>query len=156
MNINRIELDSCSYEQISFLTNENSSYFRTEKANKRSMAYEKYNRLCKDVAREINFNMKSKGTKYFIDALLFLFTNDLSIRQSNQAFIEIAQKYNTSVERVRANITDSLKSMKRFSKTATLNEVFPKYDGRNPSLIYSLELALDKLEMYEEKTNSCC
>lgn len=144
---------SCSkYEQLSFLTYENDPYCQKDVMNQRKIALAEYianndyRGLIIYVARRLNFNMSSIGTTYFIETLLYLFQNDLPARQSNVAFEIISLKYNTSVKRVRANITNSLNTMSRFVDMKRFNFYFPEYDGRNPSLIYSIALALERLD----------
>lgn len=140
------------YKQTKFLTNENDPFVQMDVMYKsKSTLYEyiktrDYRKVVINVARKLNFNMSSIGTTYFIEALLYLFQNGLSIKQSNEAFKLIAEQYDTSVKRVRANITNALNSMNRFSDKKLFIHYFPEYDGRNPSLIYSLSLALERME----------
>ena len=152
--------DTCSkYEQLSFLTNENDPYFQMDVIYKSKLtlaeyiANNDYRGLIIYVARRMNFNMSSIGTTYFIETLLYLFQNDLPARQSNEAFKIISEKYNTTITRVRANITNSLNTMNRFVDERRFNFYFPEYDGRNPSLIYSITLALERLdEVFNKNT----
>ena len=146
------EKSAPEYEQLSFLTNENCpnvqenlTYKRTATIND-CITTRNYERLVKFVARRLDFNMHLKGTEYFIDTILFLFENELSVRQCDLAFEIIGNKENLTIKQVRKRIINSLNAMENSAKKSVIYEFFPEYDGRNPSLMYSLTLALESLE----------
>ena len=149
---NDFEKSAPEYEQLSFLTNENcpsvqdDSMYKGTATIKECIKTKNYERLVKFVARRLNFNMHLKGTEYFIETILILFENKFSIRQCDFAFEIIANKEHLTIKQVRKRIINSLNAMDNSIKRSVIYEYFPEYDGRNPSLMYSLTLALERLE----------
>lgn len=140
------------YEQLSFLTNENCPSVQGDLIHKGTATLNEcittrnYKKLVKYVARKLDFNMHIKGTENFIDTLLFLFENGFSVKQCDLAFERIAQKEKLTIKLVRKRIINALNAMNNSVKKEVFLEYFPEYDGRHPSLMYSLDLALDRLE----------
>ena len=140
------------HEQITFLTNENIPNIQEQAMYKGSavinecLATKNYKKLVRVVARKLNFNMHIKGTDYFISTLLFLFENELSPRQCDAAFEMIAKEEGITEKQVRKRITNALNAMDNSVDKEKFYRLFPEYDGRHPSLMYSLTLALERLE----------
>ena len=105
-----------------------------------------YRKLCNKVAIKVGFNPLSKGTEYLIRSIVFLFENELDVKQYKVAFKEVAEMKYTSPVRVRANITNAIDTMARRMNEKKFSELFPEYDGRKPSLVYTLALALERLD----------
>ncbi len=140
------------FEQMTLLTDENcpnvqgSLMYKGSATLNECITKRDYRRLVRFVARKLEFNMHLKGTDYFIESLLFLFENGLSAKQCDLAFEIIATKENITTKQVRKRITNSLNAMDNSVRKEVFRFYFPEYDGRHPSLMYSLTLALQRLE----------
>ena len=110
------------HEQITFLTNENIPSIQEQAMYKGSavinecLATKNYKKLVRVVARKLNFNMHIKGTEGITE------------------------------KQVRKRITNALNAMDNSVDKEKFYRLFPEYDGRHPSLMYSLTLALERLE----------
>ena len=147
-----------SFEQLSFLTKENCPIVQEQPMYERTtVLYEcittnDCKRLIEIVVRRLEFNMRSKGTEYFIYTLLHLFHYNYSSKQCDSAFKEIARQENISINLVKKRIINALNSMDNSVKKEDIYRYFPEYDGRHPSLMYSIDLALDRLnEIFNQR-----
>ena len=140
-----------NYEQLSFLTKENCPNIQANQMYERSIAlYESFpdddcRRLVEDIAMQLEFNMRTNGTDYFLYTLLYLHSHNYSIRQAKYAFYKISQIDGITVSLVKKRIINSLNSMDKLAKKEVIQKYFPEHDGRHPSLMYSIDLALMKL-----------
>lgn len=150
--ISNFKKSAPQHEQVLSLTNDNCPNVQEQEMYKRSsiidecIATKNYKLLVRYIARLLEFNMHIKGTEYFIDTLLFLFDNELSPKHCDVAFNMIAKKEGLTEKQVRKRIINALNAMDNSVNKEKFYRLFPAYDGRHPSLMYSLTLALDRLE----------
>ena len=107
--------------------------FNTLVDSKKNIDEEKkpnFRKLCAIVALKLGFNVNSKGSKLLIDAILYLYNNNIDICRLEQIYDVIGQKYSMKKNMVRWNIDNALKTMHRYSDPEMLFAFFSEYDGR--------------------------
>ena len=104
--------------------------------------------LCNNTAQKLGFNLSSKGTLFIIDAVIYLFENDICRFQMGFIYELLSKKYNIKIDKVKWNIDNSIKSMRRYSNEKILKSVFSEYDGRSPNAKYIIILFVYELRKH--------
>ena len=102
-------------------------------------------KLCSIIARKLGFNVSSKGTKFIIFSVLYLYENNIDECNLDEIFEILSKKYNIAEKNIKWNIENSLKAMKRYSNPELFHTIFTKYDGRKLNTRYIIVLAVFEL-----------
>lgn len=104
-----------------------------------------FRRLCSVVALKLGFNVNSFGTKLLIDAILFLYNNNIDDCSMEIIFNMLSQKYNEKYQKIKWSMENSMKSMRRYCDEDLLYHIFPEYDGRLLNAKYIIVLGVYEL-----------
>lgn len=115
--------------------------------------------ICSRIAQRLGFNISNNGTKYLIEAILYIYENNIDVPKLNSIYLELAKKLSVPVCTIRSSINYSLTSTLPFLKKnkLLLTHIFPEYDGRIPNAKYLIVLAVYELrhhlqpEGYDDK-----
>lgn len=107
-----------------------------------------FRKLCSMTALKLGFNVGSIGTKLLIDAILYLYNNNIDAFQLEFLYNMLSQKHNMRFQKVKWNIENSLKSMRRYSNEKVIYLIFPEYDGRLLNAKYIIALAVYELRKH--------
>lgn len=107
-----------------------------------------FRKLCAIVALKLGFNVNSKGSKLLIDAILYLYNNNIDICRLEQIYDVLGQKYSFKKNMVRWNIDNALKTMNRYSNPEMLFAFFSEYDGSTLSAKQFIILSVYELRKY--------
>ncbi len=99
------------------------------------------------VAPKLGFNITSKGTNFIIDAILYLYSNNIDAFDMKMLYEMLSKKYKREVKNIQTNINNSMRTMRRFSKKNVLYKIFPEYDGRKPNAKYIIALSVHRLRI---------
>ena len=102
-------------------------------------------KLCSIITRKLGFNVSSKGTKFIIFSILYLYENNIDECNLDEIFEFLSQKYNVDEKNIKWSIENSLKAMKRYSDQELLHIIFTKYDGRSLNARYIIAHAVFEL-----------
>lgn len=78
--------------------------------------------------KDLNFNFKQAGTRYFLEALIFVYENkniNILNNVSKNIYPNVSNKYHTSISKVKWNIEKSIKYMYEYNTTN-----FPRFNRR--------------------------
>lgn len=107
-----------------------------------------FRRLCSIVALKLGFNVSTFGTKLLIDAILFLYNNNIDDCQMEIIYNMLSQKYSEKYQKIKWSIENSMKSMRRYCDKKLLYQIFPEYDGRLLNAKYIIVLSVYELRNY--------
>ena len=104
-----------------------------------------FRKLCSVVALKLGFNVNSLGTKLLIDAILFLYNNNIDDCSMEIIYNMLSQKYNVKYQKIKWSMENSMKSMRRYYDEELLYHIFPEYDGRLLNAKYIIVLGVYEL-----------
>ncbi len=105
-------------------------------------------KLCSFIALKLGFNVSSTGTFLLIDAILYLYCNDIDVCQMKSIYAMLEKKHNLATEKVRWNIENSMKSMRKYSNEKAICSFFTEYDGRFLNAKYIIALSVYELRRH--------
>lgn len=100
------------------------------------------------VAQKLGFNIASKGTNFLIDAILYLYNNNIDTIDMNLLYEMLSKKHNREIQNIQDNINNSMRTMRRFYEKRILQKFFPEYDGRSPYAKYIIALSVHGLRVH--------
>lgn len=107
-----------------------------------------FRKLCSMTALKLGFNVSSIGTKLLIDAILYLYYNNIDTFQLEFLYNMLSQRHNIKYQKVKWSIENSLKSMRRYSNENLIYLKFTEYDGRLLNAKYFITLAVYELRKH--------
>ena len=66
------------------------------------------------VAPKLGFNIASKGTNFLIDAILYLYNNNIDTIDMNLLYEMLSKKHKREIQNIQDNINNSMRTMRRF------------------------------------------
>ena len=102
-------------------------------------------KLCSFIALKLGFNVSSTGTFLLIDAILYLYYNNIDVCQMKTIYTMLEKKHNLATTKVRWNIENSMKSMRKYSNEKAICSFFTEYDGRFLNAKYIIALSVYEL-----------
>lgn len=108
--------------------------------------------VCSRIARRLGFNISISGTKYLIEAILYVYENNIDELKLNIIYQALAQKYSVATSSIKSSINYSITlAMPFILKNKPLMEhIFAEYDGRIPNSKYLIALAVYELRVHLE------
>ena len=100
------------------------------------------------VAPKLGFNITSKGTNFIIDAILYLYNNNIDTIDMSLLYKMLSKKHKREIHNIQDNINNSMRTMRRFYEKRILHKVFPEYDGRSPYAKYIIALSVHGLRVH--------
>ena len=100
------------------------------------------------VAPKLGFNIASKGTNFLIDAILYLYNNNIDTIDMNLLYEMLSKKHKREIQNIQDNINNSMRTMRRFYEKRILHKFFPEYDGRKPYAKYVIALSVHGLRIH--------
>lgn len=100
------------------------------------------------VAPKLGFNITSKGTNFIIDAILYLYNNNIDTIDMSLLYKMLSKKHKREIHNIQDNINNSMRTMRRFYEKRILHKFFPEYDGRNPYAKYIIALSVHGLRVH--------
>lgn len=104
--------------------------------------------LLMTVAPKLGFNIASKGTNFIIDAILYLYNNNIDSFDMNTLYKMLSKKYKREIKNIQNNINNSMRTMRRFTNKSVLKIFFPNYDSRSPYAKYIIALSVHGLRVH--------
>ncbi len=132
------------------------SIYKHLKMNNENSKKPNFRKLCSKVALKLGFNVNSIGTNLLIDAVLYLYENHIDVCQMDSIYSMLSEKYNMKIKKIRWNIENSMKSMRKYTDEKTVCLFFTEYDGRFLTARYVIASAVYELRKNftpEEYTN---
>ena len=100
------------------------------------------------VAPKLGFNIASKGTNFIIDAILYLYNNNIDTIDMTLLYKMLSKKHKREIHNIQDNINNSMRTMRRFYEKRILHKFFPEYDGRSPYAKYIIALSVHGLRVH--------
>ena len=100
------------------------------------------------VAPRLGFNIASKGTNFIIDAILYLYNNNIDTIDMALLYKMLSKKHKREIHNIQDNINNSMRTMRRFYEKRILHKFFPEYDGRSPYAKYIIALSVHGLRVH--------
>lgn len=100
------------------------------------------------VAPKLGFNIASKGTNFIIDAILYLYNNNIDTIDMNLLYEMLSKKHKREIQNIQDNVNNSMRTMRRFYEKRILHKFFPEYDGRSPYAKYLIALSVHGLRVH--------
>lgn len=100
------------------------------------------------VAPKLGFNIASKGTNFIIDAILYLYNNNIDTIDMSLLYNMLSKKHKREIQNIQDNINNSMRTMRRFYEKRILHKFFPEYDGRSPYAKYIIALSVHGLRVH--------
>lgn len=100
------------------------------------------------VAPKLGFNIASKGTNFIIDAILYLYNNNIDTIDMNLLYEMLSKKHKREIHNIQDNINNSMRTIRRFYEKRILQKFFPEYDGRSPYAKYIIALSVHGLRVH--------
>lgn len=100
------------------------------------------------VAPKLGFNIASKGTNFIIDAILYLYNNNIDTIDMSLLYKMLSKKHKREIHNIQDNINNSMRTMRRFYEKRILHKFFPEYDGRSPYAKYIIALSVHGLRVH--------
>ncbi len=101
--------------------------------------------VCNNTLKRLGFNFGSKGTKYIIDSIMYVYKNNLDDFYITTIYQLLSEAYSVPVKTIKWNISNAVKSVQKSVSEATLCDIFSAHDGRPLSFKYLIVLSVYEL-----------
>lgn len=127
------------FDTLVYLTNE---YIENQMPSLRN--------VCSRIFQRLGFNISNNGTKYLIEAILYVFENNIDELKLKTIYHELSKKFSVPSCTIKSNIQYSITSVlpDLLKKKRLITHIFHEYDGRIPNAKYLISIAVYELRYH--------
>lgn len=87
-------------------------------------------KICSTISSKLGFNTAIRGTDFIIEAIIYLYENNIDRFEMKIIYEMLIKKYSTSISNVKSSITNAANYMSDNLDYELANKIFSEYDGR--------------------------